>query len=187
VIFVTGKVAISGTLRGQVTLAATDNIIIADDVKYATDLGWAMCASPSRDMLGVFSGTDVDRRQRSNNPLTGRRRGSVRFPGRDPGVLLALSNSHLRPGHQDRRACGTSSWGRLYLPHGWRHSAAARAVGTGGGTGNMKRYCTTRAPRPIPAVFPDDRSLCGGHYYEIEPTGFNIATYWPAGSESLTR
>jgi hypothetical protein len=39
VIFVDGKVAVSGVVRGQVTLAATDDIIIADDLVYATNPG----------------------------------------------------------------------------------------------------------------------------------------------------
>jgi hypothetical protein len=39
VIHVTGKVAISGTLRARVTLAATDDIVIADDLRYSVDPG----------------------------------------------------------------------------------------------------------------------------------------------------
>ena len=39
VISVTGKVAVSGVLRGRVTLASTNDIIFADDIVYATDPG----------------------------------------------------------------------------------------------------------------------------------------------------
>ncbi len=53
VVYVEGKVAVSGKLRGRVTLAATGNIIIADDVRYITDPAAATCA----DILGMFSGT----------------------------------------------------------------------------------------------------------------------------------
>ena len=39
VIYVAGKVAVSGKLRGRMTLAASGNIIIADDITYVTDPG----------------------------------------------------------------------------------------------------------------------------------------------------
>ena len=55
VIHVTGKVAISGELRGRVTLAATGNIVIADDVSYATSPASATC----NDILGLFSGANI--------------------------------------------------------------------------------------------------------------------------------
>ncbi|MGH7612906.1 MAG: hypothetical protein ACREMW_02550, partial [Gemmatimonadales bacterium] len=55
VIYVDGKVAVSGKLRGRVTLAATDNIVIADDITYVTNPGAANCA----DILGLFGGNDI--------------------------------------------------------------------------------------------------------------------------------
>ena len=55
VISVTGKVAVSGVLRGRVTLSATNDIILADDITYATDPGTGLC----QDLLGIFSGDDV--------------------------------------------------------------------------------------------------------------------------------
>ena len=55
VIFVQGKVVISGTVRGKITIAATDDIIIGDDLVYASDPGAGTCA----DMVGIFSGDDV--------------------------------------------------------------------------------------------------------------------------------
>jgi hypothetical protein len=55
VIYVDGKVAVSGKLRGRVTLAATGNIVIADDITYVTNPGAANCA----DILGLFGGNDI--------------------------------------------------------------------------------------------------------------------------------
>jgi hypothetical protein len=43
VIFVEGKVAISGVLRGRVTVAATDDIVIVDDLTYSVDPGAGTC------------------------------------------------------------------------------------------------------------------------------------------------
>ena len=51
VIYVTGKVVLSGVVRGKVTVAASDNVIIADDLKYAIAPGAVQCLTS--DMLGV--------------------------------------------------------------------------------------------------------------------------------------
>ncbi|HEX6912463.1 MAG TPA: hypothetical protein VF142_18805, partial [Longimicrobium sp.] len=53
VIHVEGRVAVSGVLRGRVTLAATDRIVIADDVVYASE------GNGCEDILGLFGGGDV--------------------------------------------------------------------------------------------------------------------------------
>ncbi len=55
VIYVAGKVLISGQIRGRVTVAATDNIVFGDDITYATDPGAGTCA----DMAGYFAGEQV--------------------------------------------------------------------------------------------------------------------------------
>jgi len=55
VIYVQGRVAISGVLRGRVTVAATSDLIIADDMTYATGPGAGTCA----DIMGIFGGTNV--------------------------------------------------------------------------------------------------------------------------------
>ncbi len=84
-------------------------------------------------------------------------------------------------GTKTAEPCQTNAWGRgcLYLTGGVIQQTRG-AVGTGGGTGNMKRYsydaCAATNPPPY---FPTTGHFAAGHYYEIEPTGFNIATYWP--------
>ena len=54
VIHVNGKVAVSGRLHGQVTLAAEDEIIVIDDLEYATKRGGRVACKDS-DMLGLFT------------------------------------------------------------------------------------------------------------------------------------
>ena len=48
------------------------------------------------------------------------------------------------------------------------------------GHGYVKRYaydvCGQTDPPPY---FPTTGHFVRGHFYEVEPTGFNIATYWP--------
>ncbi|MBA3318586.1 MAG: hypothetical protein H0T50_10925, partial [Gemmatimonadales bacterium] len=54
VIYVNGRVAISGVLNGRVTLASPENIIIADDIRTAIDPG-VDCGN----ILGLFSGDSI--------------------------------------------------------------------------------------------------------------------------------
>ena len=44
VIYVSGRVAISGVINGRVTIASPENIIIADDLRTAVDPGSAQAA-----------------------------------------------------------------------------------------------------------------------------------------------
>jgi hypothetical protein len=53
------------------------------------------------------------------------------------------------------------------------------AVGLTDGHGYIKRYaydaCGLAAPPPY---FPTTGHFARGHYFEVEPTGFNINSYW---------
>jgi hypothetical protein len=185
VIYVDHKVAISGQVRSRVTLAATHNIIVVDDLTYVTNPGAGTC----KDILGVFSGIDVviadNLIQDPIPPLTGQ--GAVTWDdSRDEflhGVVLALDNftvQQYNTGSTSAEPCSTTTWGRgcLYLTGGIIQKQRG-AVGTSGGTGNLKRYsydaCAFTNPPPY---FPTTGHFARGHYYEVEPTGFNIGTYW---------
>ena len=191
VIYVEGKVVISGRLRGRVTLAATNNIIIGDDITYVTNPAAGTCV----DMLGLFSATDVVMADNLiNGPARLEDNGSGQHYTLDNdahefvhGVILGLSN-FLVENHnsgpdknaQGRENCETTQWGRgcLYLTGGIIQETRG-AVGTTGGTGHLKRYsydaCAFSSPPPY---FPTTGHFAKGHYFEIDPTGFNIATYF---------
>jgi hypothetical protein len=191
VIYVTGKVAISGKLRGQVTLAASDNIIIPDDITYMTNPGSTVqCNSSARDMLGLFSGTDVVIADNLINDPIPPVSGGVNVTWDETtdefvhAVVLALSNftvESYNTGPTNFEKCGTTNWGRgcLFLTGGIIQYQRG-AVGTTGGTGNLKRYsydaCASVNPPPY---FPTTGHFARAHYYEVEPTGFNITTFWP--------
>jgi len=199
VVFVTGKVAVSGVVRGQITLAATDNIVIADDITYVTDPGVGLpCSSPNRDMLGLFSGTDVvvaDNLINDPIPPKGSSTGCASSSCTSPytwdetqdefiqAVVLALSNftvENYDQGSTTAEPCGSLAKGRgcLYLTGGIIQYQRG-AVGTASGTGNLKRYsydnCASTNPPPY---FPTTGHFQRGHYYEVEPTNFNIDSYW---------
>ncbi len=192
VIFVTGKVVLSGVLRGRVTVAATDEIIIGDDLTYATDPGAGTC----NDIMGLFSGTDVVIADNTiNAPADARGDGNYYTfdESRDEfihGVVLALSNftveNYDSPTSYNARtaeACEGSAWGRgcLYLTGGIIQSQRG-AVGTiwsTGGTGYVKRYsydaCAYTSPPPY---FPTTGVFARGRYYEVDPVGFDVAAYY---------
>jgi len=193
VIYVNGRVAISGLLRGQVTLAASDNIIIADDIKYVTDpSSTTPCSSPSRDMLGMFSGTNVivaDNLINDPFPPTGGFGSGTPYTWETTkdefiqGVVLALTSftvENYSTGSQTAEPCGSVSAGRgcLYLTGGIIQYQRG-AVGLTSGEGYKKQYsydqCAASNPPPY---FPTTGHFVRGHYYEIDPTSFNIATYW---------
>ena len=161
VVFVDGKVAIMGELRARITLAATSNIIIMDDVTYSVDPGAGSCT----DILGLFSGTDV---VISDNPINSPAPTSstTDYTWDDTGaefihgVVLALQNfevENYNSGSSNAQPCESTTWGRgcLYLTGGIIQSTRG-AVGTSGGTGYLKRYsydpCAFTNPPLVPTA-----------------------------------
>jgi hypothetical protein len=185
VIYVQGKVVVSGVLRGRVTVAATDEIIIGDDLTYATDPGAGTC----NDIMGLFSGTDVVVADNTINAPVRATTSSTYYTfdeTRDEfvqGVVLALNNftvENYDQGATSSEPCGTTSWGRgcLFLTGGIIQSTRG-AVGTTSGTGSLKRYsydaCAYSDPPPY---FPTTGVFARGRYFEVDPVGFNVANYF---------
>jgi len=185
VIFVDGKVVISGTLRGRITLAATDNIILGDDIRYATNPATGTCA----DIMGLFSGTDVVVADNSINSAIQPSGSGTYYTYDDTrdefidGVILALDNftaHNYNTGSATAQPCGTTTWGRgcLYLKGGIIQRQRG-AVGLASGQGYLKRYdydqCAFSDPPPY---FPTTGHFARGRYFEVDPTGFNITSYF---------
>jgi hypothetical protein len=188
VIYVEGKVLLSGVLRGRATVAATSEIIIGDDLRYATDPGAGTC----NDILGIFGGTDVVMADNTiNAPI--RATSSTTYytfdESRDEfvqGVVLALDNftvENYAGGSDGDEDCETRNWGRgcLFLTGGIiqkQRGAVGTITGTGG-TGYLKRYsydaCAYSSPPPY---FPTTGIFARGRYYEVDPVGFDVATFY---------
>ncbi|MBX3173460.1 MAG: hypothetical protein KF709_03565 [Gemmatimonadaceae bacterium] len=193
VIHVTGKVAVSGKLRGSLTLAATGNIIIVDHLTYVTNPGGTTpCNSAERDILGLFSGNDIymahnllNSPWRAGPGTTGSHRTWANRSSDEyvHAVVLALgqfgayaydegpTNVEDCSGTNNERGC-------LYLTGGIIQYSRG-PVGITDGRGYTKRYqydaCAGANPPPY---FPTTGHFVRGHYYEVEPSNFNIATYW---------
>ena len=185
VVFVDGKVVVSGRIRGRVTVAATGNIIIGDDLTYATDPGAGTCA----DIAGLFTGQKV---VISNNLLNA----PARVPGFSTyysydesdgefihGVVLALdvfTAEEYTSGSRTAQYCEGTRAGRgcIYLTGGIIQETRG-AVGLTDGHGYVKRYSYDRcaATRP-PPYFPTTGVFARGQYYHVDPGGFDIGTYF---------
>ena len=186
VVFVDGKVAISGTLRGRVTIAATDDIILADDLVYATDPGLGTC----RDIAGIFSGDDVRVAANAlNQPLQAGDSWDPHLTYDDTkdeffhGVVLALDIFTVQDyttGATTAEPCEATPWGRgcLYLTGGIIQNTRG-AVGRSTGTGYLKRYSyDTCAGSEPPPYFPTTGHFVRSQYYEIDPASFNVSSYF---------
>lgn len=182
VIHVTGRVAISGVLRGRVTLAATDRILIADDIVYASE------GNGCEDILGLFGGSDI---AVSDNLLNTPQQVANGDPFRSfdstpsefiNGVILTLQTFHVENWGDPPNAelCQSAVFGRgcLFLTGGVIQRTRG-AVGTAAGTGYLKRYtydaCAATEPPPY---FPTTGHFGRTSYYEIDPVGFTPAGFF---------
>lgn len=185
VIHVTGKVAISGTLRGRVTLAATSHIFVVDDMKYSVDPGAGTCT----DILGLFSGGEVQIADNAINTPQEIESGwwannlddtSSEFLQAVVLTLNTFSVQDYSSGPTSGQSCEGTGRGRgcLYLAGGIIQRTRG-GVGTTGGHGYLKRYsydvCAYRQPPPY---YPTTGHFGRGRYYEIDPQGFNVSEYF---------
>jgi hypothetical protein len=192
VIHVTGRVAVSGVLRGRVTLAGTDDIFIVDDLTYANGPGGGNCA----DILGLFGGQQIRVADNAVNAPQQPDGPNTAFFGYDDtsaefihAVVLALDQftaDNFGAGATVTEPCEAVAWGRgcLYLSGGVIQSERG-GVGTTAGTGYLKRYaydsCAYSNPPPY---FPTTGRFSRSRYYEVDPNGFDVRAFyarWTAG------
>ncbi len=189
VIYVSGKVAISGVLRGRVTLATTGDIVIADDVVYATDPSGAGCD----DILGLFAGGNIVVADNSiNSPV------NLDSHGNDyrtydatsdevvNAVLLTLGSFTVQnydDGSDSYERCEGDRVGRgcLYVTGGIiqdRRGAVGQSA-SHGATGYLKRYaydqCASSDPPPY---FPTTGYFARSRTLPVDPTGFDIDRFF---------
>jgi hypothetical protein len=185
VIYVAGTTGVSGTLRGRVTIYATGNVAILRDTKYVTDPALNNCIA---DMLGIISGNNIFL---ADNALQDPPKISSTYRNMDDtkdvylqGVMMALNTAfgaeHYDGGASDANDCEKVNNGRgcLYLTGGVIQQQRG-PVGTSNGTGYTKRYsydkCALYNPPPY---FPTTGRYTDNRYYEIDPSGFDVAALY---------
>ena len=190
VIYVTGRLVVSGVVHGSVTVAASDNVIIADNLRYAIPPDSVPC--PAADMLGLLSLGSIyvaDNVLNTAQPWgpSGEYR-AYRVPPHlyVQGVLLSLNSftvENYDKGPSARERCGAVATGRgcLFETGGLIQSTRG-AVGTTSGTGYIRRYSYDAcAPQAPPPHFPTTGRFPGNHNYtELDPAGFNVAGFFRA-------
>jgi Tfp pilus assembly protein PilX len=187
VIYVNGNAVVSGTVRGHVTLAASGNVIVADDIKYSIPPGSAPCLAA--DMLGLIASGYIymsDNVMNTPQPWSssgGYEHLSATTDEYLQGVLLTLNSFTVEgydTGPTSSENCGTDVAGRgcLYITGGIIQGTRG-AVGQTNGTGYVKRYaydnCAMETPPPY---FPTTGRFFKNRYYEIDPVGFNVASFF---------
>ncbi len=182
VVYVNGTVAVSGTLRGKVTLYSNANVVIIDDLRYATDPSTGRCL----DMLGIIADHDIV--VADNAILTPPEVTNNSWVNLDDtkdlyihGVLMALQTSFRVENYTSAPASAngcegsTSGRGCLYLTGGIIQERRG-AVGQLSGTGFVKRYSYDRcAAVSPPPYFPTTGRFEDNRYYEIDPVRFDVA------------
>ena len=195
VIHVSGDVALSGVVHGRVTIAATESIFIADDLRYAIEPGVVAC--DNADMVGLFSGDDVVVADNMiNTPMDVGGGGGFKTYDEDTSsefihaVILALDVFTVRNfdgGPDAAERCEGTNRGRgcLYLSGGVIQRTRG-AVGTTAGTGYLKRYSYDACARSNPPpYFPTTGRFSRSRYFEVDPAGFQARAYydrWAAGN-----
>jgi hypothetical protein len=196
-IFVDGRVGVSGMVRGRVTLAARNNLVVLDDLTQASAPGVNGACRADDDIVGLFSGENViwadnmlaSPQQRRNDANTGwllpRKEFSPSAARPDlqvHAVILALRSI----GTEDPSppaGLGTAYWvNRGFVRQvGGRIQQRAGTGGTISGT-SLHGYtseisfnrCSLTAPPPY---FPTTQRWTLSQFFEVDPQGFT-PTMW---------
>jgi hypothetical protein len=194
VIYVGGRVAVSGVINGRVTLATPENIVVADDIRSAVDPGSAQAADCGV-ILGLFSGDSVmvsDNTLNTSQAVTGVagwRTYDWTSEEDIHAVVLALDifgAGRYNSGPNDFEDCSVSNAGRGCLAlNGGIIQQTRGAVGLTGGEGYIKRYtynaCASSDPPPY---FPTTGKFARNRIFELDPRNFDVAAWFAANQNN---
>lgn len=194
VIYVSGRVAISGVINGRVTIASPENIVIADDIRTAIDPGSAQAAECA-NMVGIFSGDSIlvgDNNLNVPQQIAGA--GNWRTYDDTPeedihAVVLALDifgAEHYSQGPNNAEDCNGTNNGRGCLNlNGGIIQKSRGAVGLTDGHGYTKRYTyNTCAVNDPPPYFPTTGRFARNRIYELDPRNFNVTSWFAANQNN---
>jgi Tfp pilus assembly protein PilX len=198
VIYVNGSVGVSGIVRGQVTVATTGNILLADDLTYVTSPGSVPDCDRSggvnADILGLL--TPQFFVIEDNNVNTPFRNGTTAYvkaydETADETVhsailtLNSVLSEDVGNGPDATETCAGGLVGRgcfNMVGAAIQGKNAARMSSSGGGaTGWNPQWTYDRcdAVKP-PPYFPTTGRYFKNRYYEIDPVGFTVEGWFTA-------
>jgi hypothetical protein len=189
VIYASGNIGVSGTLRGRVTLYSRGSIIFLDDVRYTSDPVKGVCL----DILGLVADKDIVIADNALNMpiITEPSNNNYVYRNADESkdltinaVMMSLGTSfrvqNYDQGPTNVNDCEGTNNGRgcIYLAGGIIQQARG-AVGNAGGAGYSKRYSYDRcaAVQP-PPYFPTTGRFQDNRYLELDPAGFKPYDYF---------
>jgi hypothetical protein len=200
VIYVEGSTGVSGVVRGQVTVASTGNILLADDLTYVTSPGSVPNCDQNNavfaDILGLLSAQFfVIEDNNVNSPFRAGTSGGALDgyvnqydESADETVhaaVLTLSSvisEDIATGSTNRETCAGSTVGRgcfNMVGAAIQGVNAARMSSAGYGWNPQWTYDRCDMIKP-PPYFPTTGRYFKNRYYEIDPVGFSIAAWFAA-------
>jgi hypothetical protein len=194
VIYVAGKVAVSGVANGRVTVATPNNIIIADDFTMAVTPGMPEAADCAM-IAGFFAGQDItvsDNTLNSPQQIAGAGAWLLLDDTAQEDIQATLltmtifTADNFAAGPNNAQLCGATQSGRgcLNLSGGVIQNTRG-GVGLTNGTGYIKRYsynaCASSDPPPY---FPTTGRYVRNRIYELDPKGFNVAAWFAANQNN---
>lgn len=182
IIYVNGSVAVSGLLRGRVTISATGDVSMADDVIYVTPPN-TTCA----DILGVLTQTNAYIENNSvNTPFNNSNVWTAPYDDTPneifQGFYLTLGTFQGEsfagdPAVSVNENCGGKSRGCKSIVGGTIQQGIAATFTGNSGWAEQDTYdvCGVTAPPPY---YPTTGRFTKNRYYEMDPVGFNVATWF---------
>jgi hypothetical protein len=202
VIYVDGSVAVSGILRGQVTVATTGNIMLADDLIYVTAPGSVPDCDQNgavySDILGLLTPQFMMLEDNSvNAPFLATTSGGATsyWTAYDESgdetlhaavlTLNSVLSEDIFGGANSSEVCAGGPIGRgcfNMVGAAIQGKNAGRMASSGGGfTGWNPQWTYDRCDgiKP-PPYFPTTGRYYKNRYYEIDPVGFTVAGWFAA-------
>jgi hypothetical protein len=202
VIFAEGKVGVSGTVRGRVTIAARNSIVILSDLRQATSPGVTTGnCSAEDDVVGLFSGEYVmyadnmlqspqwRRTNASGNAWTWPRKEFDPSTNR-PDMSIHASLLALKSVVAERSAPPAGLAAAQFVDRGTTRLIGGTIEASSGQTGTMSgnylhgyhddlsfNRCLLQYPPPY---FPTTGRWTRSQYYEVNPLNFSPSS-WFAG------
>jgi len=185
VIFIDGEVALSGVVAGKVTVVATDDIVVVDDVTQYTDPGAAAC---DRDVLGLIAGDDIII---SDNTLMTPQRYSTSAAYHTMGkskdeylqaVVMSLDEFRVQeaasgPGSGEPCEGTVQGRGCLYLT-GSILAGTRGLLGFGSQGYRVRLSYNSCVETQAPPQFPATNLYEKARVYELDPANFDVAAWF---------